>query len=310
MEDHTSNNILIYHRFGDDRFPSTNVTIEQFESHISFFVEQDYEFVDLKTLIANPSSDKPSISITVDDAFLSFYDNAMPIIEKYQIPVTLFVSTEPVGGNDYMTWDQIREVASKGVDIQNHAHTHDRFPQLSLLEIENEIDLSQSLFEKHLGFRPHLFAYPYGETTAEATQIIAKNFEAAFGQHSGAFTKNNQFYIPRYSLNESYSGLGRIKDISRSIPFTNMNIKPEAYSVDTSLNHVVIEGEIDESINCYIADFGGSISTEKNYQNNQITYSFMRAPVPGRIRINCTKVAEQINWFGHQYFVTDKSQNN
>ena len=55
---------------------------------------------------------KKEILITIDDAFLSFYQEAWPYLKKNKIPFILFVSTEPVGKSGYMTWDQIKEVDS------------------------------------------------------------------------------------------------------------------------------------------------------------------------------------------------------
>ena len=43
------------------------------------------------------------ILITIDDGFQSFYDEAWPYLKENNIPFILFVSTEPVGRNGYMT---------------------------------------------------------------------------------------------------------------------------------------------------------------------------------------------------------------
>ena len=45
------------------------------------------------------------ILITIDDAFLSFYNNAWPVLKKNQIPFILFTSTETIGNKGYMTMD-------------------------------------------------------------------------------------------------------------------------------------------------------------------------------------------------------------
>ena len=48
------------------------------------------------------------ILITIDDAFSSFYEVAWPYLKEENIPFILFVSTETVGKNGYMTWNQIK----------------------------------------------------------------------------------------------------------------------------------------------------------------------------------------------------------
>ena len=71
------------------------------------------------------------ILITIDDAFTSFYDNAWPLLKKNKIPFILFISTEPVGKNGYMTWEQIKELEKEEFAfIGNHSHSH-----LSLIHI-------------------------------------------------------------------------------------------------------------------------------------------------------------------------------
>ena len=66
------------------------------------------------------------ILLTIDDGFSSFYQNAWPILKKKKIPFILFVSTREVGANNYMTWDQIRQISKEDfVEIGNHSHTHE-----------------------------------------------------------------------------------------------------------------------------------------------------------------------------------------
>ena len=70
--------------------------------------------------------DNKKILLTIDDAFLSFYENAWPILKKKEIPFILFVSTEPIGKRGYMTWEQIKEIEKeKFAFIGNHSHTHE-----------------------------------------------------------------------------------------------------------------------------------------------------------------------------------------
>ena len=89
--------------------------MEVFKKHIELISKENLEFYNLKEFDENfsiPKKDK-KILITVDDAFLSFYDNAWPFLKKKQIPFILFVSTEPVGKRGYMTWEQIIEIAKE-----------------------------------------------------------------------------------------------------------------------------------------------------------------------------------------------------
>ena len=66
--------------------------------------------------------------------FSSFYEIAWPYLKKEKIPFILFVSTETVGKNGYMTWDQIKELEKETIAyIGNHSHTHKY-----LVDLKNE----------------------------------------------------------------------------------------------------------------------------------------------------------------------------
>ena len=137
--DKTPNNILIYHRFNDNRFPSTNTTIQQFEDQIDYLITNNYKFVTLHQLVNDPDMKDKSIAITIDDAYQSFYQFGFPVLKKYNISATLFLSTESVGSSDFLNWTQLRELLNYGIDIQNHTHTHSHMPDQTLVEIEKFI---------------------------------------------------------------------------------------------------------------------------------------------------------------------------
>ena len=66
------------------------------------------------------------ILITIDDGFSSFYKHAWPYLKKKKIPFILFISTEAVGKNGYMNWEQIKEIEKENFAfIGNHSHSHE-----------------------------------------------------------------------------------------------------------------------------------------------------------------------------------------
>jgi peptidoglycan/xylan/chitin deacetylase (PgdA/CDA1 family) len=129
----------MYHRFGESKYPSTNITVEQLESHLNYLVEQNFRFTQASDLLDPEQQKEKTITVTIDDAYLSFYEVGLPIFEKHQVPVTLFLNTENVGGFNYMSWDQLRDVLDRGVEIQNHSHTHSSFSTLDEEAIINII---------------------------------------------------------------------------------------------------------------------------------------------------------------------------
>ena len=96
---------IMYHRFNETKYPSTNIQMDIFKQHIQIIKSSGYNFHNpnrFKEQFSNIKL-KKEILITIDDAFESFYFEAWPYLKKNRIPFILFVSTEPVGRNGYMT---------------------------------------------------------------------------------------------------------------------------------------------------------------------------------------------------------------
>jgi len=294
----------MYHRFGESKYPSTNTTKEQLEAHLSYLTEKNFDFIFAKDLLKPETLSKKTISITVDDAYLSFYEVGLPIFEKFNIPVTLFLNTENVGGNNYMSWIQLQDTLTRGVDIQNHTHSHSSLSTLSVEEITNEIEKSQALIFDNLGIVPNLFAYPFGENSFKAQTIVSNYFDAAFGQHSGAFSIDQKYYIPRFPLNENYGSLDRIRDAANALPFLNASFQPSDPFLNPASTRFVlsIEGGV-QNVNCFVSDFEGSIGKTLTLLENNLLIELDRMPVKGRLRFNCTKVDNGVYWYGYQYLI-------
>ena len=119
---------LMYHRFEENKYPSTNIKVADFMEHLKIIKENKIKFVHPKNFEDYLKNNKiqRKILLTIDDGFISFYENAWPILKAEKIPFILFVSTREVGSFNYMTWDQIREIAKEDfVEIGNHSHSHE-----------------------------------------------------------------------------------------------------------------------------------------------------------------------------------------
>ena len=79
---------LMYHRFEENKYPSTNIRIDDFKEHIKVIEQSDIKFVNPKNLENELTNNKlqRKILLTIDDGFLSFYENAWPILKSKKIP--------------------------------------------------------------------------------------------------------------------------------------------------------------------------------------------------------------------------------
>ncbi len=307
--------VFMYHKFGVSKYPSTSVTIEQFESHLEEFIREKYNILDLEfiidTIINDGDLPKNTIGISIDDADKSFIETGWPLFKKYSIPVTLFVTTGTIANNNksYLNWDQIRKLKSEGVTIGAHSHTHAHMPDLKIDDLRKEIELSNKIFLRELGEIPTLFAYPYGETSTEIISLIKEyKFKVAFGQHSGVINEtSNMYYLPRFSLNEKYGELDRVKFAASSKGLGVYDFIPVNQTISENppfIGFSLLDEKLTNSLNCFIFDMKGQVDKEMFKFNERIEIRLSRELSKGRSRINCT--AKDLDgmwrWFGHQFY--------
>ena len=142
---------LMYHRFEENKYPSTNIKLKDFIEHIKIIEESNVSFVNPNNFEEElkKNKSKRKILLTIDDGFLSFYENAWPILKKKKIPFILFISTREVGAFNYMTWSQIKEISKEDfVEIGNHSHTHEYLVDENNELIREDIAKSISIFKK------------------------------------------------------------------------------------------------------------------------------------------------------------------
>ena len=306
--------VFMYHKFGVSKYPSTSVTIDQLNSHIEELTKEKYTIKSLDFIIDTILNDgdlpENTIGISVDDADKSFLEVGWPLFKKNNIPVTLFVTTGTISNNQkYINWDQIRKLKEEGVVIGAHSHTHAHMPDISIEEVRNEIETSNKIFLRELGEIPTLFAFPYGETTDEIIELVKEyKFKVAFGQHSGIINEtSNMYYLPRFSLNERYGEIDRVKFAAASkgvgvydfIP-KNPTIKQNPPFIGFSL----LDDKKAQSLDCFIFDSKGQVDREIYKFNERIEIRLSRELSPGRSRMNCTVKDGEGNWrwFGHQFY--------
>ena len=302
----------MYHRFNESKYPSTNIQMDIFKQQIEIIKESNYKFNnpnEFENMFSTPKI-KKEILITIDDAFLSFYQEAWPFLKKNKIPFILFVSTEPVGKRGYMTWSQIREVESEDFAfIGHHSHTHDYLINETNDQFISDIEKANKIFLKELGYIPNLFSYPFGEYSKFMRNYISKNFKFAFGQHSGVIDLNkDKFELPRFPINEKYGELKRFKSIINYFPLEYKEIFPEEKYLSQENNPPKFQVKFFkeqknlDNINCYSNEGNKWEKSKTNFSNYTLTIKFREPFMPRRGRINCSLNDNgKWRWFGIQF---------
>lgn len=265
-------NIFIYHRFDESRYPSTNISLDDFQAQLEELKQHNIQVIGLGDLVELLRSGRPLSQdyavLTVDDGYRSFLTGAMPLLRKYGYPVTLFVNTDAVGGHGYLDWSELTSLKKEGVELGNHTASHPHMTDLLVEEstsawrerLRSDLEKSGKAFQKNLGLTPELFAYPYGEYSPEVQALVRElGFKAAMAQQSGVVdTGADLFALPRFPMGGPYTGIDQFRSKLQMHPLPVTRLGP-ATTLVSDRNPPLLELRIDPALidlkrlSCYVS---------------------------------------------------------
>jgi peptidoglycan/xylan/chitin deacetylase (PgdA/CDA1 family) len=315
--------VLMYHRFGEDQFPSTNIRVEQFEAHLEHLDSSGVVVVSLADVLAavNEGTRLPerAVAITIDDAYRSVYDVAYPLFKAHGFPFTVFVASDPVdeGLAAYMTWDQMRSMAADGATFANHGAAHrsviDRADTDSeeawLAMVQADVEKGARRLAEELEPLVGAFAYPYGEFDAATGDLLRKLGYISFGQHSGAVGPNGDLRsLPRYPMAESFGDIGQFRTKVASLPLPVLMTEPwDPLTSSTQPRIEVTLGETEARLGelaCFVSG-QGQVDVEWHEARTRFSVGPAKPFAAGRQRVNCTAPRNdgRYLWFSHPWVI-------
>lgn len=218
----TSVPILTYHNFDPSVPGSMTIDTAKFEAQVKWIKDNGYTVIPLKQLVSylegkTATIPEKSVVITVDDGKKSVYKYMLPIVRKYNIPVTLFIYPSAISNASYaMTWDQLRELQKTGLfDVQGHTYWHPNFnhdkknmlPADFKKNLDTQLVKSKKVIEQKMGTPVTLLAWPFGIYNNELEQAAQKaGYEMAFSiDGRPASRSENNMSQPRYLIVEGDS---------------------------------------------------------------------------------------------------------
>lgn len=206
--------ILIYH--GISKRPQFNCVIRDLFRDQIAWLKENYSVVPLFKLIESLTSQEINkynlVSITFDDGYVNFAEFAVPILEEYDCHATVFVPSGKVGHfNDWdennsgfhkmemMSYEQLRQLPEKIVEIGSHGISHTALDQLSFDDIEREIVISRLEIEQMIGRPIRFFAFPFGRyfNSHQSYKKLLSSYYGACTSWWGRFNSLKDIYSLR-----------------------------------------------------------------------------------------------------------------
>ena len=320
--------ILMYHHVSETTPPVTSVTPAQLRKHLTYLRDNNFNVIDIHHALAGVRGEvelpEKAIVISFDDAYQNIFTAGRPILKEFNMPWTLFVTTDPIGdtAGQYMSWEQLQTLHNEGVVIANHTTDHTHMPrqleneteQQWLARMRENILTAQQVLEDRVGITNMLFAYPYGEYNNALKKLVGELGFTAFGQHSGGFGPSTDLQaIPRFAAAGVYANLRSLGTKMAALSFNTHEVKYQDTLLAFNSPRPSLEIELDTSdfhtsqLQCFI---GGVLHspvwlTETRFQ----VVAEHDLPV-GRSRYNCTapskKERGRFYWFSMQWIRQDE----
>lgn len=175
--------VLCYHAVSETWPADLSVTPANLERQLESLASRGYRGVTFSEAVSKGEGKR--VCLTFDDAYVSVYEKALPILERFGMPGTLFVPTAYVGRPEPMAWpgidrwlggphegelacldvEGLERLRERGWEIGAHTHTHPHLTRIGPDELADELRRPRALLEDWLGAPCTTLAYPYGDVS-------------------------------------------------------------------------------------------------------------------------------------------------
>lgn len=210
--------ILCYHKVFPKAEQEFEVSTENFEKQMKF-IKESFLVVSLKDFIDHIDSKTPytsnTVIVTFDDGDKSIYKYALPILKKYDVPMTLFLYSNVTKEKRGLTWEEIKEMSDYGIDFGSHGQNHIYLTRKDENEteaqyeekIKQELNESKREIEEKTGKPVKCLAYPYGKyNTYVEKEALKAGYEVMLTVHWDKNTINsNKYRLRRRIVPKTYN---------------------------------------------------------------------------------------------------------
>lgn len=297
--------VLQYHHISNTTPAATSTSVSLFETQLELIQSLGLDVVPLESgtraALSGQESDRNRVAITFDDAYLSVFTKAAPILARYGFPYTVFVNTRAVGRAGYMNWDQLRDLAQReAVTIANHSADHGHLIQRQdeaksqwQARVDLSLDEARDTLKHRLNVETLLFAYPYGEFDRSLEAQIADRGWYGYGQHSGPIGPGSSTTrLPRFPMANAYGQPETLRDklLSRAFPIDERTLPDGIVTANPPILSLELPATLNpDRITCF-ASGQGRIPVHET-DSGRVEIQAPAAFHSRRFRYNCTSPA-------------------
>ncbi len=208
--------VLEYHMVSeatDDESRSYSVPPEEFAKELDYLAAEGYTTISMLDFMKARKGkaelpEKPVI-LTFDDGYEDNYDVLLPMLEERGMKATVYMITNNIGKKGYLTWDELRDMQERGIEIGSHTANHLPLPTLTEDQVQDELYLSKLLLEWNGIKTVFTFSYPNGEyTEAIAARVKNNEYLTAVTGDSGLNTfATDPYQMQRINVSHPHFGI-------------------------------------------------------------------------------------------------------
>jgi peptidoglycan/xylan/chitin deacetylase (PgdA/CDA1 family) len=302
--------VLQYHHVSDSTPAVTSIDPETFREHLQYLQDNNFNVIDIT--VARDAIEKgeelpeKAVVITFDDGYQNVYENAVKVLEDFEMPYTVFVNPELMRKHSghYMGWEELKEIQQNGATIANHGQTHAHLIRKQEGESDEEwqermrydVIAAQEAIDENLGAQQKYFAYPYGEYNNELRALLDEWGFLAFAQHSGPWSKwSEDTVITRFPASGIYANLNTLKAKlnSKAMPVSAYQPEEPLVAHDNKRPTISVTLEAGDTLDDVRTDAlqcfaGGSVLKPEWESDTKFRVSLEQDINIGRSRVNCT----------------------
>jgi peptidoglycan/xylan/chitin deacetylase (PgdA/CDA1 family) len=211
--------VLCYHALSPTWDAALSTTPQRFEQQVALLVRRGYRGATFTEAVAAPAAERVLV-VTFDDAYRSVDELARPILDRYELPATVFAPTDQIGvdgplswpgidrwiGGPHeseltpMSWEELRALADHGWEIGSHTGSHPHLTQIDDASLESELTRSKAACERELKAPCTSLAYPYGDVDDRVVAAAARSGYAAAAALPGRLHAEETLRWPRIGV--------------------------------------------------------------------------------------------------------------